>query len=54
LEKSHPFVKHKSPQAQIAASEKRGQLFIGTHNETLPITAMSVGNPDCACLISAL
>ena len=26
--------------------QKRGQLFIGTHNETLPVVAMCVSNPD--------
>jgi len=26
--------------------EKRGQLFIGTHNETLSVVAMRVNNPD--------
>ena len=27
--------------------QKRGQLFIGTHNETLSV-AMRVNNPDCS------
>jgi hypothetical protein len=27
--------------------QKRNQLFIGTHHETLPVT-MRVNNPDCA------
>jgi hypothetical protein len=27
---------------------KRGQLFIRTHNETLSVTAMQVRNPDCS------
>jgi hypothetical protein len=27
---------------------KRGQLFIRTHNEPLPIAAMRVSNPDCS------
>jgi len=26
--------------------EKRSQLFIGTHNETLSVAAMRVSNPD--------
>jgi hypothetical protein len=26
--------------------DKRGQPFIGTHNETLPVVAMCVCNPD--------
>jgi hypothetical protein len=28
--------------------QKRGQLFIGVHNETLPVIAMCVNNPDCS------
>src|SRR5215471_12887417 len=28
--------------------QKRGQQFIGAHNETLSIIAMCVSNPDCA------
>jgi len=27
---------------------KRSQLFIGLHNETLSVAAMSVNNPDCS------
>jgi hypothetical protein len=27
--------------------EKRGQLFIRMHNETLSVAAMRVHNPDC-------
>jgi hypothetical protein len=27
--------------------QKRSQLFIRTHNETLSVVAMSVSNPDC-------
>jgi hypothetical protein len=27
---------------------KRRQLFIRTHNETLPVAAMRVSNPDCS------
>jgi hypothetical protein len=26
--------------------KKRGQLFVRSHNETLPIIPMSVNNPD--------
>jgi hypothetical protein len=26
--------------------EKRGELFIGTHNETLSVVAVRVHNPD--------
>jgi len=26
--------------------KKRGQLFIRTHNETLPIVAVRIDNPD--------
>jgi hypothetical protein len=29
---------------------KSSQLFIGTHNETLPVVAMGVSNPDCSPL----
>jgi hypothetical protein len=28
--------------------DKRGQLFIGTHNETLSVVTMRVNNPDCS------
>jgi hypothetical protein len=28
--------------------QKRGQLLIRTHNETLSIVAMSVCNPECS------
>jgi len=28
------------------SSPRRGRLFIGTHNETLPVAAMRVSNPD--------
>jgi hypothetical protein len=28
--------------------QKRSQLVIGTHNETLSVAAMRVSNPDCA------
>jgi hypothetical protein len=31
---------------QMAEFNKRGQLLIRTHNETLPVTAMPVSNPD--------
>jgi len=27
---------------------KRGQLFVGVHNETLSVAAMRVNNPDCS------
>jgi len=27
---------------------KRGQLFFGSRNETLPVVAMRVNNPDCS------
>ena len=27
--------------------QKRGQLFIRVHNETLSVAAMRVSNPDC-------
>jgi hypothetical protein len=27
---------------------KRGQLFIGSHNETLSVSAMRISNPDCS------
>jgi hypothetical protein len=30
------------------AFEKRSQFFIRSHNETLSIAAMCIGNPDCA------
>jgi hypothetical protein len=43
------------PQAAKAARRiaafkfnKRRQLFIGTHNETLSVAAMCVGNEDCS------
>jgi hypothetical protein len=29
---------------------KRAQLFIRTHNETLPVIAMCASNPDCSPL----
>jgi hypothetical protein len=28
--------------------QKRSQLFLRTHNETLSVIAMRVGNPDCS------
>jgi hypothetical protein len=28
--------------------QKGSQYFIGTHNETLSVAAMRVGNPDCS------
>jgi hypothetical protein len=28
--------------------KKRSQLIIGAHNETLPVVAMRVRNPDCS------
>jgi len=28
--------------------QKRSQLFIRTHNETLSVVAMRVSNPDCS------
>ena len=28
--------------------QKRRQLFIGVHNETLSVAAMRVHNPDCS------
>jgi hypothetical protein len=28
--------------------QKRGQLFIRTHNETLSVAAMRISNPDCS------
>jgi hypothetical protein len=27
---------------------KRGQLFVGTHNETLSVAVMGIRNPDCS------
>jgi len=30
------------------AFQKRSQLFIGAHNETLSVAAMRVSNPDCS------
>jgi len=30
--------------------QKRRQLFIGTHNETLSVVAMRVNNPGCSRL----
>jgi hypothetical protein len=27
---------------------KRGQFFVRPHNETLPVVAMRVSNPDCS------
>jgi hypothetical protein len=30
--------------------EKRSQLFIRVHNETLSVAAMRVNNPDCSTL----
>jgi hypothetical protein len=34
--------------AQKSQFNKRVQLFIGTHNETLAIVAVRVCKPDCA------
>jgi hypothetical protein len=28
--------------------DKRSQLFIGVHNETLSVVAVRVSNPDCS------
>jgi hypothetical protein len=33
--------------------QKRTQLFIRTHNETLPIIAVRVCNPDCSTVGAA-
>jgi hypothetical protein len=30
--------------------QKRGQYFVGSHNETLSVVAMRVSNPDCSSL----
>jgi hypothetical protein len=30
--------------------QKRSQLIIGVHNETLSVVAMRVNNPDCSPL----
>ncbi len=32
----------------VSNSKKRRELFIRTHNETLSVAAMCVGNPDRA------
>jgi len=30
----------------IPNSQKRSELFIGTHNESLPVVAVRINNPD--------
>jgi hypothetical protein len=39
-----------SPQPRITASssQKRSQLFIRTHKETLSVAAVCICNPDCS------
>jgi hypothetical protein len=48
LEKSHLRVKHKAPPMRITGSSSRNafSFFICSHNETLSVFAMRVGNPD--------
>jgi hypothetical protein len=47
LEKISPARQAQSPQARVAdsSSQKRRQLFIRVHNETVPV-AVCVSNPD--------
>jgi hypothetical protein len=47
LEEISPVCQTDSATPRIAASsfQKRGQLFIGLHNETLSVVAMGVSNP---------
>jgi hypothetical protein len=49
LEKSRPRVKPiRRKRNRHFEFHKRSKLFIGTHNETLSVVAMCVGNPDYA------
>ena len=41
-------VRAKTPSLCTLPSTKTRQLFIGVHNETLPVVAMCVSNPDCS------
>src|SRR5262249_37421075 len=50
LAKIMPASQTNSPQAEVCRFEfqKRSQLFIGTHNETLSVVAVCVSTPDRA------
>src|SRR5205814_10083231 len=37
-------------QTALSSFQKRSQLLIGTHNETLSVAAVCVNNPDCSRL----
>ncbi len=41
-----PFLEFTATPNRRFQFEKRGQLFIGAHNETLSVVAMCVCNPD--------
>jgi hypothetical protein len=43
----------KWPEHLMFKFQKRTQLFIRTHNETLPIAAMCVCDPDCSTVGAA-
>jgi hypothetical protein len=51
LKKSRLLVKHNLASANRRFQfQKRSQLFIRAHNETLSVAAVCVSNPDCSAL----